>query len=639
MRISRIAGASPAAAAALLVLALGCGGGRTDPAAIHFADVTEAMGIARSAPNYDAAIGDFDGDGWPDLWVGNHEGTPALLRNEQGRSFRDVFAASGIDPVGDHHGAAWTDVDGDGKLDLYLGFGAFRGQGEKANPLYRNLGDGRFERVAASAGVDDPRGRARAAASFDYDRDGRLDLLMANFASPTRLFRNRGDGSYEDVSEAAGVAGYTAELASWTDYDGDGDPDLVFLAGPKGLRLLRNDDGRFVDVTEQAGIDPWIGAGGVAFGDYDGDGLLDLFVNLGWSYTSNVHEAGDGVVTFALLGGEFPRGVDFETEGEAGLQVEAELYQRGAPAPPAQLRCGAEGRPSGHRFTCGGDQAVAATPPAVEPSFALWREPEGKTPCAGCATVWTWHLRWFGSGDWNETGILRGALRPKLWGVAPNPKRGGVLYRNRGSTFERVAPDGLAPRVNGQGATWVDVDDDGWLDLYVVDAAADGVPAQSQLFLNDRGRGFVAVPPESGATPRITTGRPISVHAADFDGDGRVDLFSTNGWGAPPFNRGPYLLLRNESPQRHWLEVSLTGTASNRLGLGAWVEVAACGRRQVRLHDGGRSDLSQSVARPHFGLGDCSEIDSVRVRWPSGRESELRDVVADRVLAITEGDA
>jgi hypothetical protein len=607
------------------------------PLEVRFTDVTADAGIARSTPTYDSAVGDFDGDGWIDIFVGNHEGSPALLRNRGDGRFEDRIAGSGIDPRGDHHGTSWTDVDNDGRLDLYVGLGAFRGHGEKANPLYRNVGGGRFEVAPTEAGVADPRGRSRATASFDYDRDGRLDLLVSNYGTPSRLFRNRGNGSYQDVSEATGVLPWSAELATWTDFDADRDPDLLFMEGPQGLRLLRNDGERFVDVTEEVGLDPWIGAGGAAFGDYDNDGVLDLYVSRGWSYVANVHEAGDGVITFALLGESFPRGFDFEAEGDAGVAVQAELYQRGAPAPPEQLRCGANGRPADYRFECGGDEAVAPEPPTIEPGYALWRDPEPRRECATCPKVYSWHLRWNGKGDWNESGTLRGGVRPKLFGISVDPGRGGALYRGDGhGRFVRTDARGLDPAVNGQGASWLDLNNDGWLDLYAVDAAADGVPAQSLLFLNDGQGGFLRAPKDSGATPRIDRGRPTSAQSADFDRDGRLDLFLTNGWGMPPFNRGPYLLLQNATPPRHWLEVELVGSASNRLGLGAWIEIEACGRRQIRLHDGGRSDLSQSVARPHFGLGDCSRVDGVHVRWPSGRETDLGETTVDRVVAIPE---
>jgi hypothetical protein len=97
-------------------------------------------------------------------------------------------------------------------------------------------------------------------------------------------------------------------------------------------------------------------------------------------------------------------------------------------------------------------------------------------------------------------------------------------------------------------------------------------------------------------------------------------------------------LLRNASPPRHWLDVVLQGHASNRQGLGARVEVEACGTRQLRVHNGGSNFYSQSAIPPHFGLGDCGQVGRVRVRWPSGVQQDVRDVAVDQVLRVQESE-
>lgn len=608
-----------------------CACSRAEASRVAFVDATADAGLERVTSAYDASVGDFDDDGDLDLYVGNHEHSAVLMINEGG-TFVDRIESSGMNALGDQHGTAWTDFDNDGRLDLYVGLGAFRGTGRKANRLYRNVGGAGFE--LDTGATDDPVGRARAVASLDYDGDGFLDLAVFNHATPSRLYRNDGRGGFGDVSEQTGLLEHSAEAAIWGDYDRDGDPDLFLMQGPQGARLLRNESGeRFVDVTDDVGIDRWGSVGGGAFGDYDNDGDLDLFVSVGWSYVPHAWANGEGTIRFSVFGDTSPRGFDFESESDT---VEVELFQKGSPAKPEQLHCGRKGRPEGHVFSCGGDDAVSKEPPKVDVGFTLWREPETKRACDSCPPIHTWHLRWTGIGDWHESGTIRGGFRPAVVGIPTGLPRGGFLYRNDGGVFERIAPPGLEPDVNGQGVAWLDANGDGWLDLYVVDAGADGAPSRSQLFLGRDGQAFDRVDEDSGATPEIREGRPVSVQPADFDGDGRVDLFLANGWGSPPFNRGPYRFLQNVSPPTHWVEVDLEGEVSNGPGLGAWVDVEACGLQQARYHDGRRSILSQSIVNPRFGLGSCDRIDRLTVRWPSGETTELHGLEVDRVQTVRE---
>jgi hypothetical protein len=225
-------------------------------------------------------------------------------------------------------------------------------------------------------------------------------------------------------------------------------------------------------------------------------------------------------------------------------------------------------------------------------------------------------------------------------GLHTDIRRGASIWRNEGGVFKRWldTANGLPPEtaVNGQAVQWADVDADGWLDLYLVDSGVDGAGGHNVLLLNDGGRRFVAVPPTSGASPTSGAGRGTGAHFLDYDGDGRLDLFLTNGWGAPPFDRGPYKLLHNTTAGGHWLLVGLHGRASNRDGLGARIEVESCGERRMRYQNGGTSYFSQSITPPHFGLGSCDKIDAVTIHWPSGREQTVRDVKADQRLDVQE---
>jgi hypothetical protein len=639
-RLDRVVvGAAALGAAVALLSGGGCRRRHATGSIPHFVDVSTPSGIARTGPTYDAAIGDFDDDGHPDIYIGGHGSGAVLLRNLGDGRFENVIERSGIDPMGDQHGTAWTDLDNDGRLDLVVGLGAGRGLVEKQNRLYRDDGDGRFHDVAVASGTADPHGRARAVAALDVDGDGRLDLVVANVASPSRLFHNRGDGTFEDVSEQSGIAAISATRLAWADVDHDGDPDLLFSGTPRGLRLLRNDGGlRFTDVTEESGAArDRRSYAGMAFGDYDGDGVLDLYMSSGSDFSDVVRAPAEDRVTFAFFAHETPSGVDFDASDPAAAGVEVELYENGWPAPAELIACGGR-RPTTARFTCAAADAVADAMPAGGDGYVLWRDRAPSTPCDGCPPRSRWHLRWRGAGDHHQTGIVYGAARPEGIGFAPAVAGGGALFRGLGDgRFARVDPPGLMHEANGQAVQWADVDDDGWLDLYVVDSGVDGEGGRNVLLMNDGHGGFTRASAASGASPSSGAGRGSGAHFVDVDGDGRLDLLLTNGWGAPPFDRGPAYLLHNESPPAHWLEVHLEGVRSNRLGLGAWLELDACGVRQVRYHDGMTSYFSQSVVDPHFGLGRCDHADSLTIEWPSGARDLVRNVAVDRILRVREG--
>lgn len=605
---------------------------------VRFADVTSRAGIARATPTYDAAVGDVDGDSLPDLYVGNHAAGAVLLRNQGDGTFRDVLPDSGIEPRGDQHGAGWADYDNDGRLDLYVSLGAGRGIARKANRLYRNAGNGRFTDLAAEATATDPEGRSRSVAWLDVDLDGRLDLVLANFASPNRLYLNRGDGRFEDVSQAYGLAELSATRVTWADYDADGFPDLLFGGTPRGMRLMHNDGGaRFRDVTRAVGLDGAGAVQGMGFGDYDNDLDLDLALSHGADFTEGVVDDGAGTLRFAFFAHDEPAGFDFETDADAP-GVEVELYENGAPITPERIRCGS-GTTPGHRLLCAGGAGFPATSEEA-PTFIIWRESLERRDCEGCPARRLWHLRWQGHGDHHLSGLVRGAGHAVPIGLQTHVPRGASLWRWEDGTFVRDIDtrDGLPAEaaVNGQAVQWADVDADGWLDLYLVDSGVDGAGSQNVLLLNDAGWRFVAVPESAGASPDSGAGRGVGAHFLDFDHDGRLDLLLTNGWGAPPFDRGPYRLLHNQTEGGHWLVVGLRGRASNRDGLGARIEVESCGERRMRYQNGGTSYFSQSVTPAHFGLGACDGIDAIRILWPSGRSQELRDVAVDTRIEVEE---
>ncbi len=322
----------------------------------RFTDVTEASGVrfrevcGETSKDYIVeSIGtgacwlDYDADGDPDLFLPNGARRPdaaaappssdALYRNDGGGRFSDVTREAGVADSEWSVGCAAADVDGDGRVDLYVTqFGS--------NRLYRNLGGGRFEDATASAGVGYA-GMSVGAAFADADGDGDLDLYVANYVrldwklarkrgctyhglqvycGPLGLepaadvfYLNNGDGTFRDATREAGFASVSPAYGlgvEWADFDNDGDPDLLVANDSKANFLFVNDKGRFRDVGVESGV-AYSGEGraqasmGVDFGDYDNDGWLDLFLtHFSQDYSTLYRNNGDRTFSDVTFRGE-----------------------------------------------------------------------------------------------------------------------------------------------------------------------------------------------------------------------------------------------------------------------------------------------------------------------------------------------
>ena len=495
------------------------------------------------------ALIDYDNDGNLDLFFVNGstlEGFPAgkaptnhLYRNRGDGTFEDVTIRAALDASGWGQGACVGDYDNDGYDDLFV---TSWGQ----NRLYHNTGKGRFEEVTRAAGLLQSRVRWNTGCAFlDYDRDGRLDLIVANYidldlaTAPTPdsglcrykgvrvacgppglsggrnlLYRNRGDGTFEDVSEKSGItrANGTYGLGvSTLDFDNDGWVDVYVANDSNPSALYRNNhDGTFTDIGVKAGCaysqdgKPQAGMG-VAIGDYDRNGTMDIF---------KTNFAGDTSTLYANTGDGF----------------------------------------------C-----------------------DDRTFAAGIGL----NTRWLG------------------WGTS-----------------------------------FVDLDNDGWLDLFLTNGhvypevrqlqTEAGYEQRKVVYRNLAARRFADITERLG--PPVTTpkaGRGAAF--GDINNDGQIDVAIAN------VNDLPDLFRLNGDAANHWVTLKLVGVASNRSAIGARVRCVSGEVQQWQEVRGGGSYLSQNDLRVHFGLASATRVDRVDVRWPNGLEETWEHLDADRFHTLKEG--
>jgi hypothetical protein len=274
-----------------------------------FTDVTAKAGVANERWGFGVAVGDYDNDGWPDIYVANY-GKNRLYHNNHDGTFSDVAEKARVALGGWSAGPSWGDYDHDGKLDLFVpGYAKFDpdhaqscdfmgtklscgplGMEGETDHLFHNNGDGTFTDVSAAAGVSDPKGYYGFASTFvDVDDDGWVDLLVANDSRPNYLYRNRHNGTFEEVGYLSGFA-LTEDgrpMASMGiavgDYNRDGRVDFYVSNFSDDYSVLFKNEGGGIlsDVTYQAGlVEPTIPflKWGTGFLDFDNDGLLDIFV-------------------------------------------------------------------------------------------------------------------------------------------------------------------------------------------------------------------------------------------------------------------------------------------------------------------------------------------------------------------------
>jgi hypothetical protein len=486
----------------------------------RFKDIGHLVGVNRFNQAGGAVMDDFDNDGLLDIVISSFDpGQPmAFFRNKGDGTFEDRTESAGLGKQYGGLNLVQTDYNNDGFLDIFISRGAWQTHPMRPT-LLRNNGDGTFTGVTREAGLMDPV-NSNCATWADFDNDGFLDLYVCNETGPNRLYRNRGDGTFEEVAARAGVEGKQrfCKGAVWFDYDNDGYPDLFVTYLESTPQLFHNNrDGTFTDVTLAMGITgPRMGFACWAF-DYDNDGWLDIF---------------------------------------------ATCYDRTL------------------------DDLVRS----------MLGQPISK-----------------------NTDVTR-------------------LYRNLGGKrFQDVSKETGVDKVFAtMGCNFADFDNDGYLDFYL----GTGDPAihtlvPNRMFKNVGGKRFAEITATSG-TGHLQKGHGVA--CGDWDRDGNVDLFIVLG-GATPGDRFHNALFQNPGHDNNWLTVKLVGKKTNRAAIGARIKVVTAGDTPLTVHrhvtsgsSFGGNPLQQTI-----GLGKVNLVATLEIYWPTSQTTQVfRDVAVNQAIEVTE---
>ena len=502
------------------------------------------------------AFYDYDNDGWLDIFLVNGtrlEGFPKgeepishLFKNNRDGTFTDVTLKAGLAHSGWGQAVCIGDYDNDGFDDLFV---TYFGK----NVLYHNNGDGTFTNVSERAGVAGAKVRWGSGCAFvDYDRDGRLDLFVANYIDldlATAPVPESGPCLYKGIMVACGPPG---------------------LNGGKNILYHNNGDGTFSDVSDAAGISGANGTYGlgVLTADFDNDGWPDIYV--------------------------------------ANDSTASALYQN---------------KKNGKFVDVG-----------LEAGCVL--SPDGK-PQAGMGVS---------AADYDLDGNLD-IVKTNFAGDTPS------LYHNRGNwNFEDTtftAGLGKHTQYLGWGCGFIDFDNDGWPDILLCNGhvypeveqlKTEAGYAQRKLFYRNLRNGrFEDISTQLG----LGISDPVAARGCafgDFDNDGDVDVVVN------PVNDYPQLLRCDSKLENNWLKVKTIGTKSNRSGIGARLKCVSRPSDEKDIHEqidevrSGGSYYSQNDLRVHFGLGNADKVQLLEIRWPSGQIDQLKNISANQLIFVKEGE-
>ncbi len=527
---------------------------------------------------------------------------------------------------------------------------------------------GYFPEVGALAGVN-AFARSGGAIVEDFDGDGLLDILISSSTPLDHMhfFHNNGDGTFTDRTKEAGLWDELGGLnLSLTDYNNDGHPDVLVLRGAwwgsfgeYPMSLLRNNgDGTFDDVTEEAGLLTAGPTQAAAWADYDGDGWLDLFVG---------HESGEHFSNYALAGGDHPcllfhnnhdrtfslvtaPGADKHSEGktpDAALKPGANLgYVKGA----AWGDYNNDGRPDLYLSTMFGPSFLFRNDGPKDPKHPetgewKWTEVTEEAGLGGDRyTFPTWFFDYDNDGwlDLFAGGYSTSSMEDvgKFELGKPNKASVSHLWHNNhdGTFTEMPRALGLDRAITTMAANFGDLDNDGWLDVYLTG----GEPSYEclvpkRMFRNDHGKYFQDVT-TSGGFGNLQKGHGVAF--ADIENTGNEDIFQKLG-GAYPGDGYYSVLYHNPGHGNHWITLALEGVKTNRAAYGARIKVTieeGGKTRSIYRAVGSVSSFGGNPMRQHIGVGQATVVKDIEIWWPvSGERQHFRNVAIDSAYHVKEG--
>ena len=485
-----------------------------------------------------------------------------------------------------------------------------------------------FTDVAGQLGVA-ALSRGRGSAWGDYDGDGDADLFAVGIQDPHQLYRNNGDGSFTEVTEEADLVDLRGGWASlFLDYDRDGDADIFVTRdgwrGEATNSLYRNDgDGSFTDVTEVAGVGGQADSFTAALGDVDNDGWIDIYVANGVSTAEGAPNAlyrNRGDATFADIAPQAGVAGSSRSIGSAFGDYDndgwIDLFVVNMDGSNVLYRNNGDGT-----FADVTRQARVAAPRDGFVGFFFDYDNDG------------W-LDLFATG-W--TARMDEVLRSALTGTPSKERNRLALYHNNGDgTFADVTSQaGLARTYGAMAAQYGDVDNDGYLDIYLGTGAPPMDTYEPNKLLWNTGNGAFVDVTESAGVGNLGKGHGATF--SDYDHDGDLDLYVPMG-GAMPGDRQPNSLYRNEGTTHHWIKLRLVGTTSNPDAVGTRVHVTTRLGSSHHVVAGATGFGSMNDPLMLIGLGEATRVEQLHVRWPSGVAQLFVGLAGGQVVEITEGN-